>query len=477
MEKIDKDQKPEPNEKGLGFLKIHETWPLFLMAGVIPFQAPGTWFTLNILVLSGIFWNDGIFHNQELALCYGLMFIIGACSKLTYGILADRYSRKVLLAITHGGSALGFFLCTFVPSGLGPLSFIFFLVFILFRELFTAETPVMISYIDDIITEDKRSQFFGLRDMLQYLVTVVATIICAAVFKMFWQQYFLGAGLAGMIVASLVITKGKEPKRGAQRNELHSILRMNSAIYKYKLNKETLRTTMFSPSNLYALIEGLFTQIVSSVPLFLAYPYLESAPHNLTPLTISLIVVFFGVPGLIVGSLGLAKISDNYGKKDIKNRVKIIFSSLVVFCGISLATFLVPIEELDVIEGNNIISVLSHGSYWILGFLYFAVQVFICLYFINQRPLLQKLNLPEAQGAVASANSFLEILSGGIGVIIAGFLLSAFNQSYQLTVLVLALIGLGGTTLWLFCLRHVERDVTTVSDILKERAKIMEGKN
>jgi MFS family permease len=474
---IDTHESAGSNKKSKVFklLNLHETWPVFSTTAVSPFQNPGTWFTLNMLVISSIFWNDGTFHAEELAICFGIMHIIGAFSKLLFGTLADKHSRKILVAIAHGGSSLGIFLCGFVPPGLGSTSFFIFLAFIIFRECFTAETPVLVSFIDDVVDENKRSQFFGLRDMLGQFVTIFAMIICASIFQGYWPQYFWCVGLVGIAGAIIIVVKGKEPKRGAQRNELRNILKLDSAVYKYKLNKDTIKATIFSPTNMLALVEGLFTQIVVAIPLFLAYPYLESAPFNISAFNMSLIAVLFGVPGLIVGSTIFSKISDDYGKKDIKNRVKIIFASLVFFCGAFLVVFLLPLEGMDASEGSNLISILSHGMYWILGILYFFSQVFFCLYFVNQRPILQKINLPEAQGAMASANSFLEILSSGIGVIIAGSLLVAFNNSYQLTVLTLVLIGLGGTTFWLFCFKYIDKDVARVSNILKERAKLMGG--
>ena len=54
------------------------------------------------------------------------------------------------------------------------------------------------------------------------------------------------------------------------------------------------------------------------------------------------------------------------------------------------------------------------------------------------------LNLPEAQGKINSANQFLESIGSDSGPIIAGYILMAFNQNFQLTVLITMILGIMG---------------------------------
>jgi len=92
------------------------------------------------------------------------------------------------------------------------------------------------------------------------------------------------------------------------------------------------------------------------------------------------------------------------------------------------------------------------------------------VYIINQTPLLQKVNLPEAQGTVSSIDRFFEILSVGIGSILSGTLLAAFNGNYQLTVAVLTAIGSCGALLWLFGYKVIDKDIGRIGTILAQRA-------
>ena len=91
------------------------------------------------------------------------------------------------------------------------------------------------------------------------------------------------------------------------------------------------------------------------------------------------------------------------------------------------------------------------------------------IYSINQPPILQKINLPEAQGKISSANQFLELIGSGLGPMIAGLLLIDFNQNYQLTVLVSVLIGMIGCMAWLFGVKSINKDIQRISSILDSR--------
>jgi MFS family permease len=455
---------------GTMFSKV---WPCFLNAGFSPMQYPAVWFSINIMFISQLFWPGDPFHPFEMGIAFGLMHIVGAFSKLLFGRLADTRSRIKLLAITSFFPSLGFFFFGFVPEGGGIAAYIVFIIFIAFRESFTAETPVEVSYTDDAIGEKQRSQVFGAVNALGAIVMVVAMIISALVFSTGWRYYFWIAGIIGMASGIVISIFGKEPKRGAEKAELKSILRFNAAVYKYDLTKETIKATVLSTTNLVALIEGIFTYMMAMVPIFLMFAYLQSAPYFLSPFSVSLIYILFALPGNITGNMLLAKKSDELGNRTIKNRIRLIFGSLI---GCALACFLVmiPLPPLLNGEGASIGAILSIPAFWVPCIAMFFGYVLMGVYQINQRPLLQKINLPEAQGIINAVNLFLEILSAGIGAVLAGFLLSILGNNYQLVALVLCLIGVGGTMLWLIGLKRVDGDLARVSGILKQRASQIE---
>ncbi|MFW9969897.1 MAG: hypothetical protein ACFFDF_06825, partial [Candidatus Odinarchaeota archaeon] len=131
--------------------------------------------------------------------------------------------------------------------------------------------------------------------------------------------------------------------------------------------------------------------------------------------------------------------------------------------------FILPIPNMTVEQGNNFLFIFSIPTFWILGVIMLVGRSFISLWGINQPPILQEINLPEAQGKISSANQFLEAIGSGTGPILAGFILMAFNQNFQITVFITLLLGIIGALLWLLATKWINRDVNRVSEILKQR--------
>lgn len=99
----------------------------------------------------------------------------------------------------------------------------------------------------------------------------------------------------------------------------------------------------------------------------------------------------------------------------------------------------------------------------------FFARAVVGIWNINQPPILQAINLSEAQGTISSANQLLELIGSGKGPILAGFLLVFFNQNYQITVTITMGIGIIGGVLWLFATKWIKKDIDRISNILKER--------
>lgn len=99
------------------------------------------------------------------------------------------------------------------------------------------------------------------------------------------------------------------------------------------------------------------------------------------------------------------------------------------------------------------------------------------LYEINQPPLLQEINLPEAQGRIIAWNRFLEAIGFGAGPLIAGILIVITGYNYQLVAILIGLIAVPGIILWIIALRYFEEDRQRINEILAERAEILKSRN
>ena len=463
-----------PDKVGFSFI-LKKSWPNFLTYSSHAFTVSVIF--INVLIVSNIIWPGEPFHSGEIGLLLGTSTYMVACSGILFGILADKYSRVVLLAITQMIFGIGFLLNGLVIESLGNTTFIFFWMCSLIRGFSVGGFwPIISSYINDSIEKDTRSQFFGLLNALFQVFQIIGMLFAALLFQnSFWRPYFLVIGFLYMIISFIVLLKAKEPKRGSARGELKESLSNNDVEYEYKLTPETIKSTIIAPTNIIAFAEGIFTTLVIAIPDFLLTAYLQSPPYNIAPFTSAIFMIIFGLPGGFIGAIVFAKLSDRLANRNIKNRVYMIVFSIFVlfFCFILIFNF--PLPPLTVAEGKDILIFLSFPIMWMLGILIFLVRSVLSLWNINQPPILQEINLPEAQGTISSVNQFLEMIGGGTGPIIAGAVLLTFNGNYQVTAGLILGIGIIGGAMWLFSAFWINNDVKRVSHILIQRGIELNG--
>ena len=458
---------------------VKKRWPAFVNSIYGPFEYPNNWFSIQIIFWCAVMWpGDPLaLHFRELSYLYGIIYITGACTRLAYGYLADRASRVKLMGFMCIGENIGYLSIGFVPEGLGFMSYAWLMVFVIVREFFTAYDVVRAAYIDDAVEESKRSQFLGIMQVLAMLVSIAAMIAIPLLLRTCWRVLFLTIGGFGISLGIFILAKAKEPQRGAEKQELKDVIDRGNVNYKYKLTRKNVKETLLSRTNVIILVEGIFTQIILAVPSLLAFSYVESAPFNVSPLSVSLCGLFFAVPGSLIGAVGFSKLSDGISKKHIKNRIPLLFVSLIVVYFVWLALFFIPFKSLTPEEGDNFLFMLGHWSYLLWCAIVVVGYMMINVYVINQSPLLQKVNLPEAQGTISSVDRFFEILSVGIGSILSGTLLAVFGGNYQITVGILTAIGACGAMLWLIGYKVIDKDLARISTILGQRATEMRAGN
>jgi len=98
------------------------------------------------------------------------------------------------------------------------------------------------------------------------------------------------------------------------------------------------------------------------------------------------------------------------------------------------------------------------------------------LYMVNQAPIIQDINLPEAQGKITSYNQLLENIGLGIGPLLVGILLTLTNN-YQTVILIVLLFIIPGITLWILALRWYHQDRIEIKKILEERADTLKARH
>jgi len=446
-------------------------WPIFILRFLIALTVAGI--MLNMLVLSDIIWQDNTFYPLEMGILIGTRTWGMAVSGLLIGRLSDKMSRKYLLIIMVSFIALGRFLNGFAPMG-KPISYGYFLFcFILTGIGLGGIEPIILSYTNDALPKKVRSRFFGFQESSRQVGATFGTILSAFLFQMgYWKLYFWIAGSVLFIIIIVLWIFLKEPKRGQHsQKELSDLLNSTDIVYKYQLNAKTVKSTIFSPTNIIAFIEGIFTWLIFSIAIYMIYPYLQSEPYNISPIANGILMIIFGLPGAIFGGIVFGKISDHFGRKDIKWRVLlIIFSIISLFISIILI-FVIPLTPLTPEEGNNIIIIFSYPSGWIFGMIIFTIRAVLGIYNVNQNPIIQAINLPEAQGTVSSWGQFLETIAMGLGPVIAGYILSVNQGNYFEAAWITILMGIPGAILWMLSLKYIKSDEKRIQRILKQRAK------
>jgi MFS family permease len=461
----------EEEEKTGFFILIKRLWQHFLIYNTFAFTA-ATLF-VNIVIVSGIMWPGDTFadHAGELGILTGTSMYVVALSGILFGVLADKFSRTKLMAIVELIFGIGLFFNGLVPEGQGGTTFYLFLTFSLVRGFSHGGIwPLISSHVNDSTEDKERSQFFGAMQAMFQLFQIIGMLVSAFAFQNnYWREFFYITGILAIFFGIIILIKGSEPKRGAKREELKNVLSSEEIDYEYQLTKETIKSTIIAPTNLIAFFEGIFTTILLAVPDFLLIAYLQSPPYHFSPLVSAFFMIIFGLPGGVIGSLAFAKISDRLSNKNIKNRIYLIVISIIVLSSVYLALFNIPLPAMSASQGNDFLFVMSFPTIWVMGLIAFIARSIVGLWNINQPPLLQKINLPEAQGKISSANQFLESIGNGTGPIIAGFLLITYGQNYQLTILITTILGMIGGLFWLFSSIWINKDINRISSILKER--------
>jgi len=452
-----------------------ETWPILLLGG---FQglAYGGIFIL-IVPLSLLFWPGESYHPLEMGILISCLFGTSAFTGIFWGRLLDKHTisrKKVLygIALFRGSSMI---MMGLAIEGLGNQTWAYFLVFIIIFSGFAGGSwPGIVSISNDMIPQKQRSQFFGIQGIMYGLFTSFGFVFASYFVEVgLWRVFFITIGVGIIGAGTLLMLKIEEPKRGAQQSELKDILKDDSLEYDFQIDAKMMKKTMLSKTNLIALIEGISTNILLGALTTLVLPYLQTPPHNFSPFSTSIFILLFGLTGGLVGQLFLARISDKKATDKPILRIYFIIIALVASVLTFAYIFFLDLPKLTPEEGRNVIYLMSFPVMWINGALYLFSQTVSSLYMVNQRPLLQEINLPEAQGQITSWNQFLESIGYAMGPLIVGVLLIQSGNNYQITVIIIVLCVSPGILLWVLGLKYYPNDAKEVKKILEERAEIL----
>ncbi len=449
-------------------------WPVYLLNGFNSVAFAGI--IILMVPLSTLIWPGEDYHALEMGVIMTTLLWSSSISGLFFGRLIDKYSRVKTLLIISIVRSVCMILLGFAIPGQGMITWWYFFSVVLIFGMFSGGSyPSIVSLSHDIVPLKHRSKFFGYFSVTGSVFMMFGFLISGSLIQFgLWRYYFIGIGVSIIGSGILFYLIVKEPKRGIQNRELQAVLKDDSIEYDFKMDKDSMRKTMLSRTNIAALIEGIFSNVFMGSLDMIILPYLQTPPHNLSPLLTGLFIVVFGVVGRIIGQILLARLSDKVAKKKKIRRIYFIIISLIGGSITFVLMFFVPIPFLTPEQGADIVLFFSLPVTYIMGALILSSDAVSSLYAVNQPPVLQEINLPEAQGQIVSWNQFLENVGYGMGPLIAGVFISAFGQDYQVSAMIITVFVIPGTILWVLSLKWYPFDKKIIKEILEERAKILE---
>ncbi len=445
-------------------------WPLLFYQAACGFFVGAEY--INLITLSHMIWPDEPANLVAMGgLITGRLWVDGIMA-IIWGWLIDRFQRKKI--ITFGSICVGIFITinVFAPIGGGTPDYWFWLINRICIGFFMSQGgPAIYSLANDFLEKEEKSRFFGILMITFMIFQYLGMLLGAYLFETGAWQVFLLISASSYFVTAIMATKFiQEPKRGIREPALSSILSTSEARYEYTLNRQTLKSTTFSPSNILVLAEGVSTNLIFGILDLILLPFMQTEPHNIAPSTTALFQILFSIPGSFIGFIFLAKLSDRIGKKSLRNRVKLVLCAISTSIITFLIVFSLPWPALTKEEGANIAIMVQYPIFFFFGSMFFANSAIIGLYALNQGPIIQELNLPESQGTIKGWNQFIEVASYGSGPLVGGFLLQFVGQNYQATIQLVVLFAIPGILLWVIVYFIIERDHKHVQDIISLRA-------
>jgi MFS family permease len=452
---------------------LRRTWVLLFWNASVSFLVSAEF--INLLVVSYKIWPGDDFHALEMGGLITARLWVDGVAALIWGTLADKFNRRHLHMFNSAATGSLVLVNAFLPVGGGFSSYYAWLVVrMVMGGFMSGGGPLGNSLSSDIAKSEEKSQYFGYSSIVWQVVQIGSMVFSAFMFSTgeLWRLFFVMS--AGMFF-SMTMFLGiffKEPARATTHASYMKIIGKTKDIkYDYRLTWDTIKDTIFRPTNILAFSEGIFTSVLFGIIDLIWLPYIQSPPRNISPMVTSVFMLVYGVPGAILGSYVFAKVSDKYGAKRLRNRVLIIATSLLGSMVLILVAFTLPLPTFTKEQGSDASHMFAYPVFIVFGVLMLVMRATFSIFGVNQPPILQEVNLPEAQGRIASLGQLVEIFSYGSGPLLAGVVLITFSHDYQAAIQVVALIALPGISMWFLAMIWVEKDQARIKRLVEARAR------
>jgi MFS family permease len=441
-------------------------------------------------------------YFDAIGILIGIYTIIHGISILIFGYLSDKINRRKILLFAGFLWSLAAILHIFI------IDFLVLVILRLIAAIATSvATPVIISYLADIITPQSRSKSLAFWGLISSFASIAASFIALAFnpidystleslsipekintikllypeFLHTWTYPYFYLGIIAIIITILAFFIIIEPKRAGKEEYFQELLAREDYTYNYKINFKDLRYIFTRKSNFF-LIMNFFDVIF--VGLFLAYifPYINlELGINVIDLRVIVFLLFALLLGLVIGQFLLAHWGDKrFQKGDINGRVKV-----AVICSIATIPFLMGAFAMSPNLSNNSFFfnslIVNEGVFWVFWLLYSSLLGFGIAFEMGIGPnwysSVIDVNYPENRGSMIAIASFIDAIGRALGAIIGGVVITA-TGSFSATLFWSTLIfGSISTIFWIPLFYTSKKDLMDVQKVLKERAMKMQSES
>ncbi|HHE75857.1 MAG TPA: MFS transporter [Candidatus Aciduliprofundum boonei] len=401
-------------------------------------------------------------RETEMGLVSTIFVATSAIITIVWGFLADVGKRKRLLVIGVLLGEIPCFLTAYVQNYWQLLA----------MRLFTgigigSIIPIGYSLIADMFQGEKRGRGYGYIETAFGFGTLFGMIVAGLTGG--WRLPFIIASVPNFIFAPLFYIVAEEPKRGSGERELRELLERGYE-YEYRINKEALKRSFQTKTNLLIFAQGIIGTIPWGVLMYWLISFLM-VTRGMDKTTATFVLLLIGV-STVIGSLIGGFAGDYFENKQRGGRA--VITGLAIFIGmIAVIVFI-----LYPLPSN--LSIL----YWLL----IGIYSFILLQLVsyagpNVRAIISQVNPPEDRGTVFGLFNILDNVGKAIGPLFGGFLIelmmsTGFSKpvAYEYTMLIGSLFWIPCALLWIWIRWSYPEDRDRIGELLRKRAEEIKRK-
>jgi len=332
------------------------------------------------------------------------------------GVLADRWSRKKIVAIADSlqASTTLWIILLFIIGAANPLLVI---MIVGLRGIFQAfHVPTVNAITPTMVPKDKISRMNGFGYLFSSLINIFGPVLGALLYEMLHGDIFLilWIDIITFFIALIPLLIIKIPV--VKRSKIE--VKKNSFLFEFKTGIKTIR-----------LIPGILTLLLLSMllnfllmPFNVLLPYIIEAPHIHagSASDFAFVMVCFQV-GMVLGAL-LTSV-----KKEWKHKLFAYFGSLIVITGLLSVFAFVP-----------------NGFFLMMGIAMFVVGFFLPIGNTIYMTIIQTTVPHDKMGRVSSIDHSISALIAPFGALIAGPLAEVFGA--RAVFLFCSIIGIVATS-------------------------------